>query len=81
MCICLSKKDILIQGNRCGTTGKVAMEQPPWSFGFMPLPFVALWSGVSFVLCIYGVILKTEWMLRLEAIKIDDEFEVGTIEG
>jgi hypothetical protein len=47
----------------------------------MPLPFVALWSGVSFVLCIYGVILKTEWMLRLEAIKIDDEFEVGTIEG
>jgi hypothetical protein len=25
--------------------------------------------------------LKTEWMLRLETIKIDDEFEVCTIEG
>jgi len=31
----------------------------------MHLPFVALRFGVSFVLCIYGVILKTEWMLRL----------------
>jgi hypothetical protein len=57
------------------------MGWPPWSFGFMALPFVALRSGVSFVLCIYGVILKTEWMLRLETIKIDDEFEVCTIEG
>jgi hypothetical protein len=47
----------------------------------MPSPFVALRSGVSFVLCIYGVILKTEWMLRLETNKIDDEFEVCTIEG
>jgi hypothetical protein len=25
--------------------------------------------------------LKTEWMLRLETIKIDDEFEVCTIKG
>ncbi len=47
----------------------------------MPLPFVALRSGVSFVSGIYGVILKTEWMLRLETIKIDDEFEVCTIGG
>ncbi len=43
-CICLSKKDILIQDNRCGATEKVAKVQPPWSFGFMPLPFVALRS-------------------------------------
>jgi hypothetical protein len=57
------------------------MGWPPWSFGFMPLPFVALRSGVSFVLCIYGVVLKTEWMLRLETKKIDDKFEVCTIEG
>ncbi len=27
---------------RCDTSEKVAMEQPPWSFGFMPLPFLAL---------------------------------------
>jgi hypothetical protein len=34
---------------RCGTTEKVAMQWPPWSFGFMPLPFVTLASGSSFV--------------------------------
>jgi hypothetical protein len=50
---------------RCGTTEKVATEQPPWSFGFMPLPFLALRSGASFILCLYGVILETEWKLRL----------------
>jgi hypothetical protein len=50
---------------RCGTTEKVAMEQPPWSFGFMPLPFLALRSGASFILCLYEVILETEWKLRL----------------
>jgi hypothetical protein len=32
-----------------GTTEKVAMQWPPWSFGFMPLPFVTLTSGASFV--------------------------------
>ncbi len=26
----------------CGTTEKVVMEPPPWIFGFMPLPTVAL---------------------------------------
>jgi hypothetical protein len=44
---------------------RVAMEQLPSSFGFMHLPFVALRFGASFILCMYGVILKTEWMLRL----------------
>ncbi len=34
-----------------GTTENVAMEPPPWIFGFMPLPTVALRSGVSFFLC------------------------------
>ncbi len=34
---------------RCDTTEKVAMEWPPWHFGFMPLPSVALRSGASFV--------------------------------
>jgi hypothetical protein len=52
-----SKFNIII---RCGTNEKVVVEWCPWSFGFMPLPFVALKSGASFV---YGVILQTEWML------------------
>jgi hypothetical protein len=52
-----SKFNIII---RCGTNEKVAVEWCLWSFGFMPVPFVALKSGASFV---YGVILQTEWML------------------
>jgi hypothetical protein len=60
---------ILTQFNnviRCGTTEKVAVQWPPWnlSFGFMPLPFVALRSGASFALCMSGVILENEWILR-----------------
>jgi hypothetical protein len=51
-----SKFNIII---RCGTNEKVVVGCP-WSFGFMPLPFVALKSGASFV---YGVILQTGWML------------------
>jgi hypothetical protein len=34
---------------RCGTTEKVAMQWPPWSYGFMPLPFLPLTSGASSV--------------------------------
>jgi hypothetical protein len=30
---------------KCGTTEKVAMEQPPWNFGFRPLPFIALYTS------------------------------------
>ncbi len=44
---------------------RVTMEQLPLSFGFMHLPFVALRFGASFILCMYGVIFKTKWMLRL----------------
>jgi hypothetical protein len=45
---------------RCGTTEKVAMELLPKIFGFMTLPSVALRSGASFFICMYGVILETE---------------------
>jgi len=30
---------------KCGTTETVAMEQPPWNFGFMPLPFITLYTS------------------------------------
>jgi hypothetical protein len=29
---------------KCGITDTAAMEQPPWNFGFMPLPFIALYT-------------------------------------
>jgi hypothetical protein len=57
---------------RCDTTKKVAMEWPPWSFGFMPLPLVALRSGASFVWSMHRVILETEW--DVETCKINDKF-------
>jgi hypothetical protein len=53
-------KSMFISIIKCGTNGKVAME-PPWTFGFMFLPFITLRSGVSLIfLCIYGVILETK---------------------
>jgi hypothetical protein len=50
----------LITAIRCGTTEKVAMELLPKIFGFMTLPSVALGSGASFFVYMYGVILETE---------------------
>jgi hypothetical protein len=35
---------------RCDTTEKVAIDLPPWIFGFTPLPSVALRSGASLFL-------------------------------
>jgi len=55
------------------------MEQPPWSLGFMSLPFVVLKSSASFVLCTHGINLETEWMF--ETNKIDDEIQVWTTKG
>jgi hypothetical protein len=63
---------------RCDTTQKVAMEWPPWSFGFMPLPFVALRSGASFVWSMHRVILETQW--DVETIKLLNFFKGGPIE-
>ncbi len=63
--ICLSKKDILIQDNRCGTTEKVAMEQPPWSFGFMPLPFVALRSVATVATVATGVFFLSSLLVAI----------------
>jgi hypothetical protein len=56
---------------RCGTAEKVAMEPPPWSFGFMPLPFVVLVSYL-FVL-MYEQIYFGNWV-DVETNKIDDQF-------
>jgi hypothetical protein len=58
-------KSMFISIIKCDTNEKVTME-PPWSFGFMFLPFVTLRFGVSLIfLCIYGVILEIKWMLKL----------------
>ncbi len=61
----------------------VSLKRWPWSglpgvFGFMLLPFVALSSGASFILCMYGVILETEWMSRL--LKLMMSFKCGPTE-
>jgi hypothetical protein len=51
-------KSMFISIIKCGTNEKVAME-PPWSFGFMLLPFITLRSGVSLIfLCTYGLFWK-----------------------
>jgi hypothetical protein len=64
---------------RCGSTEKVGMELTSWSFSFMSLPYVALRSGASFILCMYRVILETEWMSRLSKLKMS--FKVWTNKG
>ncbi len=56
---------------RCGTAEKVVMEPPPWSFGFMPLPFVVLVSCLF--LLTYVQIYFGNWV-DVETNKIDDQF-------
>jgi hypothetical protein len=64
---------------RSGTTEKVGMKLTPWCFSFMSLPCVARRSGASFILCMYRVILETEWMSRLLKLKMN--FNVWTNRG
>ncbi len=52
------------------------MEWPPWCFGFMPLPSVALRSGASEVCT--ELFWKPSGMLRL--VKLMTNFEGGPIE-
>jgi len=56
------------------------MEQPPWSFGFMPLPFVVVSSAASFIVT---YILQSYFgnLVDFDTIKIDDKFEVWTNKG
>jgi hypothetical protein len=58
----------------------VAVEQPPWSFGVMPLPFVVGRSAASFILT---YILQSYFgnLVDVETIKIDDKFEAWTNKG
>jgi hypothetical protein len=55
-----------------GTAKKVAMEQPPWSYGFMPLPFAAL--KLQCLFCLMYLESYFGNVVDAETIKIDDQF-------
>ncbi len=57
--------------NSCGTTGKVAIMEPPISW-FHALPFVGLRSGASLVLCMYRSCFGNAMVV--ETNKIDAQF-------